>query len=503
MNPDFFQTRRTSTTNHRYKNFMFHKIILFISCFLVSLCVFGQEQADSCISFISPNPGSIITIPACTLAVENNCKNLKSVEFQALYYSVGVDTPQIINLGTVTRKPYKIVWDILSIPNQYYSGVELIAIGEGSNDQTFATHRDGVFFLHNPRLNYHEVFPYEYSGTKELKYGGIELESPRSAVKTYFSMYWNEKEISFILNVTDPLFYANIDRELLAGMGIEILIDPTHAKKPYPDKSTLMYAIPLYGKPMQILYKPSIDKTGRFNLEATSEPCELNFSVSKNDFKGYSLYCAIPLSTFGSMVPDSLTCNIVAKTLDEKNVIHRTSWVKVNQAFEAYSPALWGTVKFKSKPLAKNRLLVFGISFFIGLVVFLLYILLLKMAKKPHKQLKFERNEAEQQLFDQIKAVFEEKMVQKNISVDQLAKELNCTPQKLNDLLKKFTGMSSQLYLMYCRIEVAKERLRSSHWNEVAIAEASGFQNASEMEKYFIKFNKITPYKFRQEQQIS
>ncbi|HEX2955847.1 MAG TPA: helix-turn-helix domain-containing protein [Chitinispirillaceae bacterium] len=442
-------------------------------------------------------------MPACTLAVESDCKNLKSVEFQALYYSVESDTPSILSLGTLTRKPYKIVWNILSIPNQYYSGVELIAIGTSSDNHTFATRRDGVFFLHNPRLHYSEEFPYEYSGTKDITDGGIELESPRSAVKITFSMYWNEKDISFILNVTDPLFYANIDRELLAGMGMEILIDPTHLKKPYPDKSTIMYAIPLFGKPMQIMYKPSIDKTGRFNLDATSEPCELNFSVSKNDFKGYSIVCSIPISLFGATKPDSLTCNIVAKTLDANNVIHRASWVKVNQAFEAYSPALWGTVQFKAKPIVKNRLLVFGISFLIGLTVFLLYILLLKLSKKPHKQLKFERNEAEQQLFDQIKTIFEEKMFQKNITVDQLAKGLNLAPQKLNDLLKKFTGMSSQLYLMYCRVEVAKERLRSSHWNEVAIAEASGFQNASEMEKYFIKFNKITPYKFRQEQQIS
>jgi AraC-like DNA-binding protein len=471
----------------------------------VSSLLFAQEQTDSCISFVSPSPGSVITIPSCTLAVESNCKYLKSVEFQALYYSVESDTPQIINLGKITRKPYKIVWDIQSIPNQYYSGVELIAIGEGSNNRIFTTRRDGVFFLHNSRLNYHEEFPYEYSGTKELPPdGGIELESPRSAVTTHFSVYWNEKEVSIMMNVTDPLFFANIDRELLAGMGIEILIDPTHSKKPYPDKSTIMYAIPLHGKPMQILYKPSIDKTtGRFNLEATSEPRELNFSVTKNDFKGYSIICSIPISALGSTIPDSLTCNIIAKTLDANNVIHRTSWVKVNQPFEAYSPALWGTIQFKAKPLFKNRLLVFGISFFTGLLVLLLFMLLLKMSKKPHKQLKFERNEAEQHIFDQIKTIFEEKMVQKNLSTDQLAKELNLTPQKLNDLLKKFTGMSAQLYLMYCRVEVAKERLRSSHWNEVAIAEASGFQNASEMEKYFIKFNRITPYKFRQEQQIS
>jgi AraC-like DNA-binding protein len=476
----------------------------FILLILAAISQTGaQEQSDSCMVFSSPSPGSVLTVPACTLLVETECKNLKSVEFQALYYSREADTPQIANLGTVTHKPFKIVWDISSIPNQYYTGVELIAIGTSSNGQSSASHREGIFFLHNPLEKFREEFSYEFSGTKEFTGNFIELPNDRNTVKIKIASYWNEKEIAFLMTVTDPLFYANIEREILASMGMEILIDPKNAKKPYPDKNVLMYAIPLFGKPIQVTYKPSIDRNGRFNLETASEPCELNFSVSKNDFKGFSIFCSIPMTTFGTEIPESLSCNIIAKTLEENNSVKRTSWVKAHHLFESYSPALWGTITFKAKPVSKNRVLVFGISFFAGLIVFLFYILLLRLSQKPHKQIKFERNEAEQQLFDQIKALFEEKMIQKKLSTDLIAKELKLTPKKLNLLLRKFTGMSSQMYLMYCRSEVAKERLRSSHWNEVAIAEASGFENASEMEKYFIKFNKMTPFKFRQQQQIS
>jgi AraC-like DNA-binding protein len=482
-------------------------MLLKISSILISFAVFfqisAQEQSDTCLDFSSPSPGSVLTVPACTLLVESECKNLKSVEFQALYYPIEVDTPQIITLGTVTHKPFKIVWNLFSIPNQYYTGPELIAIATYANGQTSASHRDGIFFLHNPIEKFSEEFPYEFSGTKVITGNSIELASGRNEVKINVASYWNENDISFILEVADPLFYANIERETLASMGMEILIDPTNTKRPYPDKNILMYVVPLYGKPMQVFYKPSVEKSGRFNLEAVSEPCEFNLQITKSDFKGFSLFCSIPMSTFGTERPDSLCCNIITKTLDENKSVKRTSWAKVNHTFEAYSPALWGTIKYKSKPVAKNRLLVFSISFFIGLLVFLFYILLLKHSQKPHKQIKFERNEAEQQLFEQIRAVIEEQMIQKNLTMDHVSKELKLSPQKLNQLLKKCTGMSSQQYLMFCRTEVAKERLRSSHWNEVAIAEASGFQNATEMEKYFIKFNKITPFKFRQQQQIS
>jgi transcriptional regulator GlxA family with amidase domain len=56
---------------------------------------------------------------------------------------------------------------------------------------------------------------------------------------------------------------------------------------------------------------------------------------------------------------------------------------------------------------------------------------------------------------------------------------------------------------MALRIEIAKERLRSSHSSVASIAESCGFKNVSEMEKYFSKFCRITPLKYRKENQVA
>jgi transcriptional regulator GlxA family with amidase domain len=56
---------------------------------------------------------------------------------------------------------------------------------------------------------------------------------------------------------------------------------------------------------------------------------------------------------------------------------------------------------------------------------------------------------------------------------------------------------------MRSRIEIAKERLRSSNSSEAAIADMCGFKSVSEMEKYFRRFCHTSPYKYRVEQQVT
>ena len=52
-------------------------------------------------------------------------------------------------------------------------------------------------------------------------------------------------------------------------------------------------------------------------------------------------------------------------------------------------------------------------------------------------------------------------------------------------------------------IEIAGERLRSSHFSETSIAASCGFSGMGELEKYFKKFCRTTPYKFREEYQVT
>jgi transcriptional regulator GlxA family with amidase domain len=87
--------------------------------------------------------------------------------------------------------------------------------------------------------------------------------------------------------------------------------------------------------------------------------------------------------------------------------------------------------------------------------------------------------------------------------MDMIGKAVSMPPKKLALLVTRATGMNFQTYVMFARIEIAKERLRSSHASEESIAEACGFANVNEMEKYFIRFCHVTSAKFRAEQQVA
>ena len=477
---------------------------LFYLGILLSMLLPEYLFSESCLTFVSPKQGKIVTSSNCTLLVEASCKNVRSVELQARYFSVDADTPTITSLGIITRPPYKFMWDISQIPNQLLSGVAFLAEATLSNNQIEATKREGVFFVHQPITRQQRAVPYEYAGTKTILEDTIAFESPRSPITIASSIYWNEKDLSFVLEVKDPLFYANMSRDILASLGLEILIDPAMSRKPFPHKDILVFSVPLHGKPYKITYKPVFDETGSFKLSSSSVACGFDFSVTKEDFKGFKIYFSIPLHEFSGQLPKELGCNLIVKTLKEGNTIARIPWIKGNQFEESYSPFLWGTIRFQPKPLYKNRILVWSAAFITGLLLTFLFFKIVSIIRnKPHHLNKFEKSEAEQQQFDRLKEGFERRITQKEVPVEQVARDIKIAPKKLNLLIKKFTGMSFQNYIMFSRIEIAKERLRSSHCSEASIAEACGFEDANEMEKYFIKFCKTTPYKFRSEQQVA
>jgi len=74
--------------------------------------------------------------------------------------------------------------------------------------------------------------------------------------------------------------------------------------------------------------------------------------------------------------------------------------------------------------------------------------------------------------------------------------------KKIESIIKKNKQKNFKDFIMSLRIEIVKERLRSSHASEINIAESCGFKNISEMEKYFKKFCHTTPYNYRKENQV-
>jgi AraC-like DNA-binding protein len=293
-----------------------------------------------------------------------------------------------------------------------------------------------------------------------------------------------------------------MNKDALNNMGIEILIDPDKSTKPFPNKDVFIFVIPLSGKPYKVIYKTVYDETGSFKLIPQSVPYNHEYSVTKEDFKGFKIYFSIPRQVFSDKIPEEIAFNMIFRILNEKNDIIKVSWIK-GSLYETYSPYLWGIVRFLPKSLTKNKILIGCLISVVSLLITLLFYKLFLILRKPRALNNFEKSEAEQQLFGTIKDVTEKRVIHKKFNLEIAARELKMNPKVLNKTIKKFTAMSFQNYLMYSRTEIAKERLRSSHCSEAAIADACGFKDTNELEKYFVKFNKISPYKFRTERQVA
>lgn len=462
----------------------------------------GSIYSEGCIQFVSPKPGKILTSPLCTLSLKSTCNDIQRIEVQARYFSLNSDTATIVSIGARNHPPYEFIWNIGAIPNQLFAGVAFLAEATHRNGEVEDIRREGIFLAHQPFKYEKYSIHYDYSGTKTLTGDTFVIQSNRSNLQIKSSVYWNEKNLVFIVDVEDPYFHSNLSKTELSEIGIEIMLDPQISRKPYPNKDIIAFTIPLFGIPYILSYKPAFDENGNFKMISSSTPCDFPYSVFKDDYKGYKIYFPIPKKMFGNVIPDSLTCNITLKVLNEKNQITNVSWVKSGQ-YDINSPMLWNLLSRTPKPLNKSRLLIWAGSFLCGLLLALILTITIKKIKMPKVKKAIEKTETEQNLFDNLKEAIDRQITYKNFTSDIASRELHISSKKLSGLIKNLTGQSFQNYLMYSRIEIAKERLRSSYCSESTIADACGFKNESELEKYFLKFEHTTPAKYRQKQQVT
>ncbi len=470
--------------------------------FLLIHSLFNSVYSDECILFNSPKPGKIITTPQCTLSLESTCKDIKKIELQARYFSLFSDTANIVNIGTLDKPPYQFVWDISSLPNQLFAGVAFLAEVYHKNGNIYDIRREGVFFAHQAIIYKRKTIVYDFPGSRKLSSDTIIIPGNRDNLSIKSSIYWNEKNLTFLIAVDDPFFHSNLPKSALSDICVEIMLDPSISRKPYPSKEVVAFNIPLYGIPYIINYKPAFDETGTFKLISNSSTCDFPYSIFKEDYKGYEILFPIPKKIFGGVIPDSLTCNIALKVMDKNNRLKTVSWVRTNQ-YDIHSPFVWNTIVRLPKPFYKNRILIFSAGFIAGLIFITLIWIIISYARKPKLKKAIEKTEAEQKLFDNLKEAIDRQITYKNITNEIVAKELHISPKKLNNLVKRLTGYSFHNYLMLARIEIAKERLRSSFCNESTIADACGFKDEAELEKYFLKFEHTSPAKYREKQQVT
>jgi YesN/AraC family two-component response regulator len=171
--------------------------------------------------------------------------------------------------------------------------------------------------------------------------------------------------------------------------------------------------------------------------------------------------------------------------------------------YETYSPYIWGTMELEPKPIQKKGWAQWVFFFFVGFGATFAGYFGHRFVRNYQLKLLKAKSEEERYEFETLKLAIEKKVILKDFNLEEAAHDTHITSVRINNILKRYAGMPFHDYLMFCRIEIAKERLRSSHLGEDVIAETTGFANKAEMEKFFLKFHHITPYKFRVEQQVA
>jgi len=103
---------------------------------------------------------------------------------------------------------------------------------------------------------------------------------------------------------------------------------------------------------------------------------------------------------------------------------------------------------------------------------------------------------------EKLRAAADNRLSRDDATPEAIAEETGIGLRSVKKLFSRYLGGSVRLYMVRSRLEIAKERLRSSNATEDTIAQSCGFRNSVELRKLFRKYYRIAPAKYRLEQQV-
>ena len=482
------------------KRVLVRLFIAALTCFPVF--VFSATAIDPhCISFESPLQTAVIASSTCTLSV-HACAEAQSVDLNVRYELSNGKTDTTVDLGTIAQPPFKLVWNTVGIPNQLFKGMAFSAEAAFKNGTRQSARVEGIFLYNKPRGASPQPPIILSELTKTPLFIDTLFAGPDSIFIRMLGKY-TDGGLLFTLLVVDPLFSSAAGNDKMAGMGAELLLDPAMIKTPFPAEKSLIVVVPLSDKPYRVIYKSLIGPDGKFDLSKDLADYPYQTNVKKADGKGFRIDINVPKEVFGGTMPESLSCNILAKVLDKKGNELVSSLCEASGE-SAYCPLLWTEIKRGKPGFASNALFVFGVGFLGGLALMLvgnrLYALIFRNTVDFNK---FELGVEDKKIMEGIYDYIERNVTKKDLAVRDAVIELNLSEPKIDAFLKKYTGKSFRLYVMKSRVEIAKERLRSSHAGQSTVADSCGFKNLEEMIKCFKKFYRTTPALYRRENQVA
>lgn len=460
-----------------------------------------NSAADSsCITIDSPRQGMVITTPLCTVAV-TACDRVSAISFAAHFLAAGGAGDTSLFLGRITHPPFKLIWNTDAVPNQLYKGMSFSVDAVLRGGERISPTVSGVFLANKPSVTPLATIPWSSSDGYPLF--ARTMSDGRGPLGIHVSAWWNRDGIRFIARAEAPAVFKPGMKEKLGDAGIEICIDPRLSRNPFPPPDAFSLVFPLAGKPFTTRYRPLQGPQGSFDIATTKEPCECPFEITMDNRKGFTASVLVPASLFGSYLPDSFGCNVIARLPGDNDQIVRLSWIDA-PSFMAFSPFVWASVVRLEGPLYGDIPVLGLLSFGAGLALALVVGLVVRfMRRRSLSFAEFEQSEEEKTMSDQIYQVIDETVTTSGLTLAQVAEKLGMPPRRVEKLIRKHKGKTFREFILFLRTEIAKERLRSSHSNAPSIAESCGFKNVAEMEKCFKKFCRTTPARFRRENQVT
>ena len=110
---------------------------------------------------------------------------------------------------------------------------------------------------------------------------------------------------------------------------------------------------------------------------------------------------------------------------------------------------------------------------------------------------KDDRYEKEDQFITQLQSFIDANLQDEDLSVSSLISELGLSERPLQKKLKALTGMSPVSYILWYRIEKAKELLLDSQYNISEIAYTVGFKSPAYFTRVFTKSHRCSPSSWR------
>ncbi len=470
--------------------------------FTATICfpLFSQTSDTSCLILEAPKQGNTIASPTCTVSVRA-CSKVSSIQFRAQYKNPGKAADTTVFIGSIANPPFKFSWNIDQMPNVLYQGITLTADAMLRNGMRQSISKQGIFFAHKSIIRPTTFIKFGSEASSQLFTQSRSSDRFPATVQAF--SYYDNSRIHFTVKTMSAITFSTQPSASLSDWGVDIGIDTRLSMQSYPSDSVLFISFNLNGNAEQTVFKPIRGADGSFTIAKLKKSIQCPFELTKDDAKGFTMEIDIPKELTGSIVPDSFSCNMIVKLPGDSASPAIVSWANA-VGNNAYCPVVWSTVRLRPPPFYHVRIYQWLLAFGAGMICVVLVGFIISLINKRSTTFEqFEQTEDEKKVTDQIYQYLEETITKKDISLAWLAQKLDMAPKRIERLLKKFKRKSFKDYVMVLRIEIAKERLRSSHASEKSIADSCGFKNVTEMEKYFVKFCRTTPYKFRKDNQVA